>query len=148
MKRTLGNLWTRTDGAVAATVALSLFALVAIGGVAFDYARLAAMDTELQQAADQAALAAATQLDRMDGAQDRAKAAIQDGTDANRLALNLARFANDGSDDGSAVELVTVTFCSAFNDATADTAAACTPTDVDEDSRFVVVTTNLRTANY
>jgi len=37
--------------------------LIAAGGIAFDYARLAAMDTELQQAADQAALAAVTQLD-------------------------------------------------------------------------------------
>ena len=51
-------------GAVAPIVALSLFGLIAAGGLAFDYARLAAMDTELQTAADQAALAAATQLDR------------------------------------------------------------------------------------
>jgi hypothetical protein len=35
-------------GAVAPTVALSLFALLGMGGIAFDYARLASMDTELQ----------------------------------------------------------------------------------------------------
>ena len=46
----------RQRGAVASTVALSLFALIAIGGVAFDYARMASLDTELQNAADQAAL--------------------------------------------------------------------------------------------
>ena len=52
-----------TKAAVAPTVALSLFALIGAGGIAFDYARLATMDTELQNAADQAALAAASQLD-------------------------------------------------------------------------------------
>ena len=51
------------SAAIAPTFALSLFALIAVGGIAFDYARLAAMDTELQNAADQAALAAASQLD-------------------------------------------------------------------------------------
>ena len=55
---------------------LSLFALIGAGGIAFDYARLAALDTELQKAADQAALAAATQLDRADGSRDRARDAI------------------------------------------------------------------------
>ena len=89
-------------GAIAPTVALSLFALIGVGGIAFDYAHLAAMDTELQQAADQAALAAATQLDRSDGAQERATAAIQNPT-STRLAANLTRFANDDSDNGSSV---------------------------------------------
>src|SRR3546814_18436808 len=50
-------------GAVAPTVALSLFGLIAAGGLAFDYARLASLDTELQHAAAHAALAAASQLD-------------------------------------------------------------------------------------
>ena len=62
--RRLRELWRHDKAAVAPTVALSLFGLVAAGGLAFDYARVAAMDTELQAAADQAALAAATQLDR------------------------------------------------------------------------------------
>ena len=52
------SLSRSTSGAVAPTVALSLFALIATSGIAFDYARMAAMDTELQNAADQAALAA------------------------------------------------------------------------------------------
>ena len=54
------RLLQSTKGSVAPTVALSLVGLVAAGGIAFDYARLASMDTELQNAADQAALAAAT----------------------------------------------------------------------------------------
>ena len=50
------------SGAVAATYALSLTALVLIAGVGFDYGRVAAMDSELQNGADEAALAGATQL--------------------------------------------------------------------------------------
>lgn len=66
MRRSVRSLWRNSEGSVAPTVALSLVALIAAGGVAFDYAQLAEMDTELQQAADQAALAAATQLDGKD----------------------------------------------------------------------------------
>lgn len=90
-------------GAVAPTVALTLFALIGVGGIAFDYARLVSMDTELQSAADQAALAAATQLD---GEDDACARAIQAATtrlaaDAPWLA-NETRFANDG--DGLLVQ--------------------------------------------
>ncbi len=63
------------SGAIAPTFALSLFALVAVGGIGFDYARLAAMDSELQNAADQAALAAVGQLDGQPGACLRASGA-------------------------------------------------------------------------
>ena len=84
MWRALGNLFNNSKGAVAPTVALSLFALIASGGIAFDYARLAAMDTELQDAADPAALAAATQLDRTAESQDHAEDAISDPTAAAR----------------------------------------------------------------
>jgi uncharacterized membrane protein len=72
LRRVLGRLAKETSAAVAPTVALSLIGLVAAGGLAFDYARMAAMDTELQNAADQAALAAASQLDQKDGACGRA----------------------------------------------------------------------------
>jgi len=78
MRAGIQRLMKATYGAVAPTVALALLALIGAGGIAFDYAHLAAMDTELQQAADQAALAAATQLDRSDGARVRAAAVIQD----------------------------------------------------------------------
>lgn len=63
------------SGAVAATYGLSLFALIMAGGVGFDYARLAGMDSELQNGADQAALSGATQLDGKSGACSRAAAA-------------------------------------------------------------------------
>jgi Flp pilus assembly protein TadG len=107
MMRSARTLWRSVDGAVAPTVALSLTALLAAGGIAFDYARLASLDTELQDAADQAALAAASQLDGQDGACVRAAAA------ASGLLLNRTRFANDGSTDGATVTVPTtgVTDC-------------------------------------
>ena len=89
MKRSVSSLWRNSDGAVASTVALSLIALVAVGGLAFDYARVAAMDTELQNAADQAALAAAGQLDGQSDACARAAAA------ATALLTNNTLFANE-----------------------------------------------------
>jgi len=105
------------------------------------------MDTELQQAADQAALASATQLDRSDGARARARAAIQNaGT--NRLASNLTRFAQADATSGLSVEITGITFCKAFDDSKANNATACTAATADSDSAFVIVTTQLRTARY
>jgi Flp pilus assembly protein TadG len=142
----LCRLWKSTDGAVAPTIALSLVGLIAAGGIAFDYARLAAMDTELQDAADQAALAAATQLDRSANAITHATAAIQDATASKRLAANLTRFANDGTGGGVAID--SITFCSAFDDSKADTGEACVETTTPAEARFVWVKTSLRTADY
>src|SRR5258705_5903822 len=84
------RLLRNSDGAVAPTIALSLVALIAAGGLAFDYARMATMHTELQDAADQAALAAATQLDGQPGACARAAAAAAD------LLTNKTYFASYG----------------------------------------------------
>jgi len=77
------------SGAVAPTVALSLFALIGAAGIAFDYARMASLDTELQNAADQAALAGAAQLDGETGACARAAAA------ASGMVSNQSLMAND-----------------------------------------------------
>ncbi|MFL6725379.1 MAG: hypothetical protein ACJ8FS_02550 [Sphingomicrobium sp.] len=46
------------------------------------------------------------------------------------------------------VELTSITFCKAFDDTIANTATACTAATGDNDSAFVVVTTQLRTARY
>ena len=71
-RRTIQSLIRDDRGAVAVTYALSLTALVAIAGLGFDYARLVTMDSELQNGADQAALAGATQLDGKSGTCARA----------------------------------------------------------------------------
>ncbi|MCF2514817.1 pilus assembly protein TadG-related protein [Sphingomonas sp. G124] len=152
MMRRLFDIWGDKSAAVAPTVALSMLALIGAGGIAFDYARLATLDTELQQAADQSALAAATQLDRADGARERARDAIT-SDDKDRLAENLTRFANDSDADGTAVEIETITFCSEFDDSIQDNAAACEEVadgDAagDSESRYVIVTTKVRAANY
>ena len=138
---TVSKLWGNCDGTVAPTVALALIGLVAVGGVAFDYAHLASLDTELQQAADQAALAAATQLDGQSGAIARATAAAQS------LITNKSLLAGGGQ-GGSAINVPTITFCSAFDDSTVDTATACTTTTTDKDAHVVWVRVGGRTANY
>ena len=152
MRRRLFGTGADNSAAVAPIVALSMFALIGAGGIAFDYARFATLDTEMQQAADQAALAAATQLDRADGARERARDAIT-SDDKDRLAENLTRFANDDDDDNAAVEIETITFCSEFDDSIQDNAAACEEIDDGDDegdaqARFVIVTTKIRAANY
>jgi len=77
MRRISSDILRSDKGSVAPTVGLSLFALIAAGGIAFDYGRLASMDTELQNAADQAALAAASQLDGTSTSMARAEAAAR-----------------------------------------------------------------------
>lgn len=124
-------------GAVAPTVALALFALIGVGGIAFDYARLASMDTELQNAADQAALAAASQLDGANGAMDRAEAAAQS------LLTNQTLFSNDGG--GSAVGGINLTFYTSY-DRSADTFGPVATTDAE--AKVVSVSLDGREAFY
>ena len=70
--KSVRNFRSDESGAVAATYALALIPLIAAAGLAMDYSRLMGMDSELQNGADQAALAAATQLDGEPGACERA----------------------------------------------------------------------------
>jgi Flp pilus assembly protein TadG len=141
MKRQLLGHGGDKSGAVAATVGLSLFALVAAGGIAFDYARMASMDTELQTAADQAALAAAAQLDGEVGACARAAAA------AANMVSNPTLMANDNV--GLTVVVATENSCDAtgrirFYQNAAKTTAATN----DANAKFVEVEVNPREAFY
>jgi len=131
------KLWREESGAVASIYALALPALIAVGGIAFDYTRLAAMDTELQNAADQAALAAVTQLDGRAGAVNRATNA------ASQLVANSTVFSNDGG--GTGVSIASVVF---YEDR--DGTEVVDPTDADADSRahFAEVTVGARRAFY
>ena len=129
-----GLKWLLQDesAAVAPTVALSLVGLIAAGGIAFDYARLATMDTELQTAADQAALAAASQLDGSADARTRATSA------ATALIANPTRFSNDKL--GRDVGIASVIF---YLDKAKTTVAA-----TDGEAKYVEVTVATRRANY
>src|SRR5215207_8890591 len=123
MKRPLYQLRSDKRAAVAPTVALSIFALIGVGGIAFDYARVASLDTEMQNAADQAALAAATQLDQQAGAVHRATAA------ANSLLVNQTLMANDGNAANMSVTTATVLFYATKADAEAYNGTDCPTTN-------------------
>ncbi len=132
------RLWRSERGAVAPIVALSLFGLIAAGGLAFDYARLASLDTELQNAADQAALAAASQLDGRPGARTRATAA------AASLLSNFTLIANESGGDRS-ITVPTVLFYAAVADAEACGGNQAT---TDDDANFVCVHVDARTVDF
>jgi Flp pilus assembly protein TadG len=148
MTRFIRAILRNADGAVAPIVALSLTALVAAGGIAFDYARLASMDTELQDAADQAALAAASQLDRQTGACARAAAA------ASSLLSNNTLFADDGAGTAVVVPTSGVTDCAGnaaikfYQSYDQDTDTPGPDADDDSNAKFVVVSITPRQAVY
>jgi Flp pilus assembly protein TadG len=143
MRRALLRFFKDDQAAVAPTVALALFGLLAIGGIGFDYARMAALDTELQNAADQAALAAAGQLDGRTNARARATAAAQ------AMVANMTRFANDGDGSGTAVTVPTVEFYSSYDPGRADPGGAPgTAADSDANASYVRVTVAPRSAVY
>jgi len=141
MRRSAFGIYGDNDGAVAPTLAISLFALIAAGGLAFDYARMASMDTELQSAADQAALAAASQLDGGAGACARAAAAAQN------MLTNRTYMANDSA--GTAVTIPSEPTCDAsglvrfYKDIGKTTAATS-----DADAKFVEVQVDPRQSYY
>jgi Flp pilus assembly protein TadG len=139
------------SGAVAVTYALALTGLITIAGVGFDYARLMTVDSELQSAADEAALAAATQLDGRIGAIDRANKAVKDyfaKANSTSAVVNRTLLANDKL--GSALTGVTFTFYKSF-DSAADSFGAVVLTSsstADADAKVVKVTIGGRKAFY
>ena len=125
-------------GAVAVTYALSLTALIVIAGVGFDYGRMAAMDSELQNGADQAALAGATQLDGKTGACARAANA------AASLVTNITVLAN-----ASAITIPSETACDASGNVKFYLdKGRVTPATTDATAHFVEVTVDAHTADY
>jgi hypothetical protein len=137
--------WGNQQGAVAVLYALALPALVAVAGVGFDYSRLAGMDTELQNAADQAALAGVTQLDGADGACERAASA------ASSLVLNKSLLSNDGKGltisvpDESACDTIGVVRFWASVDSNGRGVTAATG---DADAKYIEIVLDDRAANY
>ena len=140
MQHPIGSHFLRDEsGAVAATYAMALTALIVIAGVGFDYGRLATMDSELQNGADQAALAGATQLDGKTGACSRA------ATAAVSLVTNTTILANDASTITVASETAcdatgTVKFWQNRDGTTAATS--------DANARFIELTVAARTVDY
>lgn len=135
----IDDLIRNDDGAVAATYALALTALIIIAGVGFDYGRLAAMDSELQNGADQAALAGATQLNGASGACSRASAA----------ALGLVTNTTVVANDSHSVSITSEPACDAtgnvrfWQDKNRATAAT-----TDANAHFIEVTVATRSVDY
>jgi Flp pilus assembly protein TadG len=146
MRRPWTKLIHDERGSVAPTVALSLVALLATGGLAFDYAQMEGMQSELIQAADQAALAGASQLDGQTGACARAAAA------ARSLITNNSRFANDGA--GPGITIANEPSCDATGyvqfyqswDQSTDTPGPAS--NADANAKVVLVTVGGRTAKF
>jgi Flp pilus assembly protein TadG len=144
MRRVFVRLLGCRKGAVAPIVALSLIGLLAVGGVAFDYAHMAGLHTELQDAADQAALAAATQLDRSSGACARAAAAaanLLNNTSLFGSGAPAITVANESTCDATG----DVRFYQSYDDATDTYGSAATK---DSEAKVVAVTVGGKTANF
>ncbi|WP_271077118.1 TadE/TadG family type IV pilus assembly protein [Aurantiacibacter sp. MUD61] len=136
------------SGAIAATYAIAITGLIIVAGAAFDYNRVMALDSELQSAADQAALAGVTQLDEADGACARA------GNAAVSLVSGISLMSNDG--DGNTItvnsgDTITVTedACASFTGIVfyedEDRSRIAT---TDEDAKFIQVSVDQRAARY
>jgi Flp pilus assembly protein TadG len=124
--------------------AIALFGLIMIAGAGWDYTRMAAMDSELQNAADQAALAAATQLTGVGGARVAAQnAATNFLATAGSAWANETKLANDG--DGRTVGGLTFEFFQSWNHVTDVPGPAAT---TDANARYVRVTVGGREAFY
>ncbi len=143
MARSVYSLHRNDRGAVAPMIAISLFALIAAGGLAFDYARMASLDTELQDGADQAALAGATQLDQTNGSMERASAAAQS------MLVNRTIMANDANTSGTSVTLPStgIIFYKTKADAE-NNANGFTDTTKFVDAHFIRVLVAARRANF
>lgn len=125
------------SAAISSLYAIAILPLVVMAGVAFDYGRIMGLDTELQNAADQAALAAATQLDGSANAIANAQLAAADALG------NQTRFANDGLGRAIPSSGLSFTFFEAYIDD-----APVGETTVSEDARVVLVTVEDRAVRY
>jgi len=138
------------DAAIAPLYALALFGLIMIAGVGWDYSRMATMHSELQNAADQAALAAATQLTGVTDARANAEAAATTFlATAGSAWANETKLANEpgrtNDADGRTVRLATFEFFQSWDHATDVPGPLATS---DANARYVRVTVDGREAFY
>lgn len=133
------TFWNSDEAAVAPTFVIASFALVAVMGISFDYARLAVLDSEMQAAADQAALAAATQLDGLSGARTRADTA------ADSLVQNKTILANDGG--ARALTVASKTYYDSYTSNTTGDAYGTVST-TDSGAKYVRIVLTARKAFY
>ena len=151
MFRGLFRSWARDQrGVVGPAYAVGILALVAVAGVGFDYGRMASLDSELQNAADQGALAGATQLDGQAGACGRAAAAVSGYVQNHtRVATDnlapLVTFVAPGTDCSVVTDTASGSFIKFWKDKEKTTLA-----DAGDDStaHFIEVSVDARSVNY
>ena len=149
----LKTFWTEDRAAISPLYAVGILALVAISGVGFDYGRMMALDSELQNAADQAALAAATQLNGGTDAMVRARnAATNTFATAASAYVNETRFANDqrnlpsGTTDPRPITSLTFRFFNGYGNDSVGT--ELTNDNQGAQAQVVEVTVNARRVYY
>ncbi|MBU3992749.1 MAG: hypothetical protein KKA12_09460, partial [Alphaproteobacteria bacterium] len=140
------SLFRDEAGVVGPAYAVGILVLVAIAGVGFDYGRMVSLDSELQNAADQAALAGATQLDGKSGACDRARSAVADPV--NRFVVNHSRLANDGQASPINFQATPGTGCGAAGSIRFYKDKNKVVATTDADAHFVEVLVDARAVNY
>ena len=134
-------------GAISSLYAVGILVLVAMAGIGFDYGRLMTLNSELQNAADQAALAAATQLDGGSDAMTRARSAATNAfATATSSYVNQTRIANDGS--GRPITNLTFQFYDSYGSG-GDTLGTLLTSDTQgAQAQVVQVTVNARKVFY
>ena len=146
MSRLPRSLARNVRGSVAVYVAIVAPVLLGIGALSVDLGRLMTVNTELQSAADAAALAGAHELNRLTGARDRARATAADAV------ANLLTFATGGAD--VAVDTTNcadppvppcIRFLKSLPASDADPITAANLAASDEEARFIDVHVAART---
>lgn len=135
------------SAAVGPMYALALFGLIIVAGAGWDYSRMMTMDSELQNAADQAALAAATQLDGSEGAMQRARDAANTylATSTSEW-VNETRLSTDAA--GRPITSLTFNFYDGYDRASDTFGTEITDDDDGENATVVLVTVNPRATKF
>jgi hypothetical protein len=123
-------LWGDTSGVILPYVTLMLVIIIGMAALALDGARYMSLQTQLQNAADALAIAAAAELDRLPDSEDRARRAIKN------LVRNSSLF---GSDASKNVEIGRIRFLSQIPDADADQESTAIVASGPTSARFVSV---------
>ncbi len=138
----LKSLARDTSGAVAIYIAIVAPVMLGVGALSIDLGRLMTLNTELQGAADAAALAGARELDRFPGAMEKAAAA------AVAAVVNVQTFATDGGPKQVLIDATPcadppvapcIRFLKNLPDADDDPITAANVTTSDIEARFIDV---------
>lgn len=128
-------------GAVAPFLAATIFLLIGIGALAVELPRMANFTTDLQNAADAAALAGAAELSGQSGAINRATcAAINTFTNAEKFGSSSSSNLTLGNSSCTTAANITIDFLNAIPSSDTTSIPSSDVTTKDSDARFIRVT--------